>query len=469
MRLTFATSALNRAPKGYTQVRLVEGDLRRLVREGGRDIVEVGTPKRDKVTRRKFVTICRSIIQAAKQNKAKKIAVQLSLSPFPQLSSIPLPELGSIIATAFEMANYEHVSYKSKPKEGWGMVDEVLICSNTPKEMQAGFKRGQAIGQAVNACRELANTPGGDMTPKLLAEAAHKAVEKLDVVVSVLDRYDIEQEGMGAVLGVAKGSVHEPQFIVMEYRGGGDEQRPVVLVGKGVTFDTGGLQVKGSDHMYEMHMDMSGGAAVIHAVALAAKLKVKANVVGLVPAVENHLGGDAMRPGDILTSLSGKTIEILDTDAEGRVILADALTYAKRYNPAVVADAATLTGAALGTLGQQASAIMTNDESKISEFLDLAEASGDYMWPLPMWEEYDYIVKGRFGDVPNIPAEGNTRYAGAIGGGKFLEVFAKDLKCPWIHIDTAPRMTSAQGDELAKGAAGAPVRFFLSLIERYAR
>jgi len=198
--------------------------------------------------------------------------------------------------------------------------------------------RGQIIGQAVNACRELSNTPGGRMTPKLLAKAAQDAAKEANksvgasskLTVKVLGRKEIEKLGMGGVLGIAGGSEQEPQFIVMEYFGAAKGERPTVLVGKGVTFDSGGLNLKPGDHMYEMHMDMSGGAAVIHAVALAAKLGVKANVVGLVPAVENMPGQGAVRPGDILTSMSGKTIEVLNTDAEGRVILADGITYAKK-------------------------------------------------------------------------------------------------------------------------------------------
>jgi leucyl aminopeptidase len=440
------------------------------VREGSATWIELGAGKAGEMTQRRFIILCRGIIRAAREFKQKKIALDFSLTPtlFKNLKKISPEELSIITATAFEMANYEHVSYKTKPKEGWGEVEEILLLSPTSPSIEAAVTKGQLIGQEINACRELSNMPGGDMTPKALAAAAKTAIKGTKATLKVLGRAQMTKLGMGGVLGVAKGSAHEPQFIIMEYFGAPKSQKPVVLVGKGVTFDTGGLQIKPGDHMYEMHMDMSGGAAVIHAVALAAKLKLKANVVGLVPAVENGVTGDAMRPGDILTSMSGKTIEILHTDAEGRVILADALTYAKRYNPAVVADAATLTGAALTAFGEQASAYMTNDEDKIVEFLDLAEASGDYMWPMPMWEEYDYIVKGRFGDVPNIPAEGNTRYAGVIGGGKFLEVFAKDLGAPWIHVDIAPKMVASSQDNLAKGAAGAPVRFFLALIEKYA-
>ena len=175
-----------------------------------------------------------------------------------------------------------------------------------------------------------------------------------------------------------------------------------------------------------------------------------------------------MRPGDILKSLSGKTIEVLNTDAEGRVILADGITYAKRYNPAAVVDVATLTGAALVALGTAASAVMSNDD-EFSELLqELGEQSGDYLWPFPLWEEYDEMVKGTFGDVPNISTMGNSRYGGVIAGGKFLEVFAKDLECPWAHLDIAPKMTSTPGEQLAKGATGVPVRLLLALIESYA-
>jgi leucyl aminopeptidase len=239
-----------------------------------------------------------------------------------------------------------------------------------------------------------------------------------------------------------------------------------VLCGKGVTFDSGGLNLKPSEGIYEMHMDMSGAAAVIHTVVLAARLKLKRNVIALAPAVENMPSGSSYRPGDILKSLSGKTIEVLNTDAEGRIILADALTYAERYKPQLVVDVATLTGASLIALGQVASAIMTRDEKLADKIREWGEEAGEYVWPLPLWDEYDYIVKGTFGDIPNIPAEGNTRYAGVIGGGMFLYQFAKNHPA-WVHIDMAPRMTSAKGDNLAKGAVGSPVRLLLKIIEEF--
>jgi len=479
MKLTFSEKEIGQAPKGYIRVKVVEDGKTKFVEKEGVEWLEVGSKKWAEVNRRKFVLLCRSIVAVAKQNKIKKIAVQLNQSPFPQMKGAPLPELASTIATAFEMANYEHTTYKTKPKEGWGVVEEVLICGKTPKDMQAGFKRGQAVAAEVNACRELSNTPGGDMTPKTLAQAAKKALAGTKGRVKALGRREMQKLGMGAVLGMAKGSAEEPQFIVVEYFGAGSpstrsarsgqSKRPVVLIGKGVTFDTGGLNIKTGDHMYEMHMDMSGGAAVIHSVALAAKLKLKVNVVALVPAVENAPGQDAVRPGDILKSLSGKTIEVLNTDAEGRVILADAITYAKRYNPVCVVDVATLTGAALVALGLQCSGLMSNEQKFEDELRALGEESGDYLWPFPLWEEYEGMIKGQFGDVPNISTEGNSRDGGVIAGGMFLREFAKELKCPWAHIDMAPRMTSAPNEFLAKGAAGAPVRLLFALIESYVK
>ena len=466
MKLTFTQKPIQQAPKGYTRIRIVEEGQSRFVVEDGVETLEICSKKWSDINQRKFIVLCRSIVASAKQNKRTKIAVQLSNSPFPQMKGVPLPELGSIIAQAFEMANYEHTSYKTKPKNGWDVVEEVLICGETPKDMVAGFARGQTIAKEVNTCRELCNTPGGDMTPKTLAKAAKAAILGTTATVKVLGEKEMQKLGLGAILGMARGSAEEPQFIIMEYKGGPASQKPLVLIGKGVTFDTGGLNIKPGDHMYEMHMDMSGGAAVIHAVALAAKLKLKANVVGLVPAIENAPASGAVRPGDILKSLSGKTIEVVNTDAEGRVILADAITYAKRYTPSAVVDVATLTGASLVALGTQASGFMTNEQSlTIADHMRLAEDSGDYMWPMPMWDEYEDMVKGGFADIPNIPTTGNSRYGGVIAGGMFLWQFAKELKCHFTHIDMAPRMTSAPGEHLAKGAAGAPVRFLLKLIE----
>lgn len=451
--------------KGFIPVRFIEGALSRY--SGKELLVSYGEKK--SLPRRKLILFLRKVVSVAKQNRLKTLDINWKDIRALASKDIPDPMLGKLAGEAFVMADYEHVMYKEKPKEGFSFIDTIAV-RNTPEEAKRdGFWIGEQIGAEVNACRTLANTPGGDMTPKKLAAAARAALKGTKAKVKVLGRKEMQKLGLGAVLGIAKGSGEEPQFIVMEYWGTAKKEKPVVLIGKGVTFDTGGLQIKPGDSMLGMHMDMSGGAAVIHALALAAKLKVQVNVVGLIPAVENSPSGEAVRPGDILKSLSGKTIEILHTDAEGRVILADALTYAKRYNPRAVIDAATLTGAALVALGTQASGLMSNNQKFEDTLRLLGEESGDYVWPFPLWEEYDAMVKGTFADVPNISTDGNSRDGGVIAGGKFLEVFAKELGCPWAHLDIAPRMTASPNEFLAKGAAGAPVRLFLALIEHYAK
>lgn len=302
------------------------------------------------------------------------------------------------------------------------------------------------------------------MTPQVLAKAAKQAVTGLPVTVRTLGVPELKKLKMGALLAVGKGSDTPPTFTIMEYKGGAG--KPIVLAGKGITFDSGGLNLKSGDG-HEMHMDMSGAASIIHAVALAARLKSKKHVIGLIPAAENMPSGGALRPHDIITSLSGKTIEVINTDAEGRLVLADALTYAKRLSPSVVLDTATLTGGSLSALGMHASALLTRDEDLAALLLSLSETSGDYLWRLPMWDEYEDSVRSTFADVANSQSGGAGRYASATNGGMFLWQFAKELDCPWAHLDIAPRMTSTKGDELAKGAAGEPVRLLYAFIESW--
>ena len=250
----------------------------------------------------------------------------------------------------------------------------------------------------------------------------------------------------------------------MEYAGGKKGDKPIVLVGKGVTFDTGGINLKPSNSLLGMNMDMSGGAAVIHTLALAAKMKLKKNIIGLIPSVENMASGKSYRPGDVIRSMSGQTIEVLNTDAEGRVILADALTYAQKYNPEVVVDVATLTGAAMVALGERASAIFTEDDNLAKIMENVGEKTGDYVWRLPMWEEYENEIKGSLGDWTNVHNK-DSRYGGAIYGAIFLHQFIKGYK--WIHIDMAPRMVAMAGENLTVGATGSPVRLLHKFIEEY--
>ncbi|MBI4159923.1 leucyl aminopeptidase family protein [Candidatus Wolfebacteria bacterium] len=436
--------------------------------------IEIGIGAREEMTRRRLIVLIRQIISTAKIHGVKKISLSFSDFRFAHLGTSE-NDLAELMGVNFEMANFQFVKYKTPPPEGWIFVEKIEIAGASAPAKKA-FKQGQIIGDGVNYCRTLANTPGGEMTPRKLAQAARAALRGARVKVKILGKREMARLRMGGILGVSRGSDEKPQFIIMEYWGAGRRRQsassrhpsaPVVLVGKGVTFDTGGLNVKPENYMYEMHMDMSGGAAVLSAIALAAKLNIKKNIVGLIPAVENMPSGSSYHPGDVLKTYSGKTIEILNTDAEGRVILADALGYALRYNPRLVVDVATLTGAAMGALGQRASAIFTKDEKMEKLFRELGEESGDYVWPFPLWDEFEDEIKGTFGDWANM---GKTRYGGAITGAIFLHQFVKDKKgdtVPWVHIDMAPRMTAVEGEHLAKGAAGAPVRLLIKLLERF--
>jgi leucyl aminopeptidase len=434
----------------------------------GKKMLVIGVPKDEKMNRRKFVVLVRNIVRKTKEDGMKKITVNAD-ELFNLLPDFTKEELAEIVATNFEMANYEFNQYKTKPEEGWNDIEEVIVVGAVSTKFQESFRRGKLIGEEVNKTRTLANMPGSAMTPTVLAHKAVEAVKGLPVKVKILHDKDIKKLKMGALLGVAQGSTEPSKFIIMEYMGAGEGQKPIVLVGKGVTFDTGGLNIKTEEHMFGMNMDMSGGAAVIHTIALAARLKVKKNIVVLVPAVENSPSGHAYRPGDVLKSMSGKMIEVLNTDAEGRLILADALTYAKRYNPMLTIDVATLTGSVCVALGEECSGIFTKDDGLADQTILLGERSGDYMWRLPLWEEYDVYIKSRIADIANLGHEGGNMSigAGAITAAAFLYAFAKDISGTWLHIDMASRMTTTSHEKLADGAAGAPVRLLLKLVEEY--
>ena len=445
--------------KETVRVRIETGTLDEVVRlaDGRREMkMCVEDPK--KMTRRGFILLVRRIVVSAKAKRMKRLVLSAESLHF---KSLPIgnEDLGELCAVNMLMAHHAFTEHLAKPKDGFPVIDEIVI-EGADRDFRRGLERGILIGTETNACRRLANLPGGDMTPSVLANEARRVAAKLPIKVRILGVPEMQKLKMGGVLGVGKGSAFPAKFIVMEYFGGKKGEAPTVLVGKGVTFDTGGINLKPGDSMLGMNMDMSGGAAVIHALAAAVRLKVKKNIVVLVPAVENMPSGTSYRPGDILRSMSGKTIQVDNTDAEGRIILADALTYAKRYGPALVVDVATLTGAAVVALGERASALFTQDRNLEQRLRELGETSGDYVWPLPLWDEYDAEIKGTFGDVSNL---GKTRWGGAITAATFLKQFADGY--PWVHLDIAPRMTAVEGEYLAKGAAGAPVRLLVKLLE----
>lgn len=410
---------------------------------------------------RKNPLVARRYVQYAKSERVSEFA-----TPFGKALGLGKKEAASLFAANAVMAEFDFNKYKEKPESGWPEVKTIYLAAAQKDlaEIKQGIKEGLTIGEEVNHCRELANTPGGDMTPIKLAEEAIRAGKEADLKVRILDEKKMKRLGMGGVLGVARGSSEKPRFIIIEHFKGLKSQKPLVLVGKGVTFDTGGLNIKPEQYMLDMHMDMSGGAAVIHGMVAIARLKLPVNVVGIIPAVENMPSGTSYRPGDLLKTMSGKTIEVLNTDAEGRVILSDALYYgATKYQPGLMVDFATLTGAAHVALGNYVSAVFSNRDALLEKLEEIGKRSGDYVWRLPLWDEYLTEIKGTFGDLAN--AGKGDRYGGAIQGAKFLEQFAANT--PWAHLDIAPRTTTVEGEYLSKGASGAGVRYIVELAKGY--
>ncbi len=467
MKITFKNS-LKEAKKDTLFISVGPKNKDEIIKENG--VKTLFLKCEEKMTLRKLFLLVRKMVAMAKGIKAEKMAFDFSDFKFKSMKLGDV-ELGELIGSQLDFANYEFVEYKTSTEEGFNFVKEIII-SGVNKEIEKAILKGHTIAEEVNKTRTLANMPGGDMTPQILAQKAKEAVKNLPVKVTVLGEKEMEKQKMRAILSVGHGSDEESKFIIMEYYGAGKKEtrgeqsrtKPIVLVGKGVTFDTGGINLKPSNSLLGMNMDMSGGAAVIHTLALVAKMKLKKNVIGLIPSVENMASGKSYRPGDVIRSMSGKTIEVLNTDAEGRIILADALTYSQKYKPEVVVDIATLTGAALVALGERASAIFTDDEDLSKVIEKAGEETGDYVWRLPMWEEYENEIKGSLGDWTNDHNK-SLRYGGSIYAAIFLYQFIKGHK--WVHIDMAPRMTAMQGENLAGGALGTPVRLLYRFIEEY--
>ncbi|MFZ3032048.1 MAG: leucyl aminopeptidase [Candidatus Moraniibacteriota bacterium] len=429
--------------------------------KNGIETLVLAIGKGQDMTRRKLMLLARRVVREALAKKYEEVVIDFQAFHFSHLK-MAVVDLAELLAVNFLMAEFSFQEFLTVPKEGFPRIKNIFLTGVSGKEIKSGIERGMVIGEEVNQSRHIATMPGGAMTPEILARHARASVKGLPVKVTVLDEKQMTKLGMGGILGVGMGSEARPRFIVMEYFGTKKTEHPTILVGKGVTFDTGGINLKPSDSILGMNMDMSGGAAVIHALAAAARLKVRKNIVALIPAVENMASGSSYRPGDILHSMSGKTIEVLNTDAEGRIILADALHYAKRYTPSLVIDVATLTGAAMVALGERATALFTEDEKLELKLRHLGEESGDHVWPLPLWDEYDAEVKGTFGDVANL---GRTRYGGAITAAVFLKQFV-DKAYSWVHLDIAPRMTTLPDEFLSKGSAGAPVRLLVKVLEK---
>jgi leucyl aminopeptidase len=305
----------------------------------------------------------------------------------------------------------------------------------------------------------MVNEPSNFMTPSNMAEAARQLARKYGLKVEVFEKEKMKELGMGGLLGVSQGSQQPPRFIILSYKGSDSDDIDISLVGKGITFDSGGIDIKPSDSMEDMKGDMAGGASVMAALIALAQLKPKINVTALVPATENMPSGTAMKPGDIITALNGKTIEVINTDAEGRLILSDALSYAKKLGAKAIVDVATLTGACHVALGSVCSGAFTNNQELADKVIAAGNETGELMWQLPMYDEYKEQLKSDVADIKNI----GSRWGGAITGGKFLEEFID--KIPWVHLDIAGTYeTDKERGYLVKGATGVPVRTLVNLI-----
>jgi len=356
---------------------------------------------------------------------------------------------GEALASAVGEALYLYRDTKPSAPPASKLQTVSLVCTKAESTaVAAGLKRGEAIAAGTTLARECANRPANHCTPSYLAEQAKKLGKAHGLKVEVLDRKACEKLGMGSFLSVAQGSEEPPRFIVARWMGAAKTDAPVVLVGKGITFDTGGISIKPAAAMDEMKFDMGGAASVLGTLSAVAQLGAKVNLIGIIPTCENMPSGRAIKPGDVVTSMSGQTIEILNTDAEGRLILCDALTYAERFKPAVVVDIATLTGACVVALGHHRSGLFCADDALAAELLAAGETALDPAWRLPLDEEYAEGLKSNFADVANV----GSRDGGAILAAMFLKRFTEKLR--WAHLDIAG---TAWNSGVAKGATGRPV------------
>ncbi len=385
------------------------------------------------------------------------------------VGNLDLAEAAEAIVEGALLGLYRYTEHKTEnDKKKIESLTLVTLEKARADVIRDAVHRGSVVASSVNFARDLINAPSNDKTPRLFVERVRDAAKEAGAKLTVYDEKQIEKLGFGCLLGVAKGSVEPPRFLVLEHHGGG-RAKPIVFVGKGITFDSGGIALKpleapGADPMWVMRYDMGGAAAAIGAVLAAARLKLPVNAVALAPLTENMPSGSAQKPGDIVRSFGGQTVEVLNPDAEGRLVLADALGYAATLKPQAVVDLATLTGAIKVALGKHAAGMFSNDPGLAKRLLEAADRTSERVWQFPLWDEYDEQIKSDFADVKNT----GGRSAGSIVAAKFLQKFAKGLR--WAHLDiagtawveTAP--DSPKKEYLPRGASGYGVRLLVQLL-----
>ncbi len=433
---------------------LKEGEMESILTLDEKRIIISNCGKKEKFNQRKFRIWIRKILSNLALKKLEKIEILLKNFPF-EKSFLVKEAVCNLI-----LADYKFSRFSQKKKE----VKRINLLIENSKNFLNDLEEGKIIGEAVNFARDLSNSPAQDITPIKLAQIAKKEFKGSCFQVKILDKKEIDKLKLEGILAVSKGSIQEPRLIILKYFGTQKSKNfDLGFVGKGVTFDSGGLNIKPWEGMIDMYMDKSGASAIFGAIKAISKLKLPLNIVGIIPAVENMPSSSSYRPGDILKIYNGKTVEVINTDAEGRLILADALSYLeKNFKPKFILDVATLTGAAIVALGQRVIALFTNKEELEEKLRKIGEKSGDYVWLLPLWEEYQEEIRGDFADLRNV---GKTKYGGAITGAIFLKNFIENT--PWVHLDIAPTMTSIENQGLSKGATGAGTRYLIEFAKNF--
>jgi len=429
-------------------------------------ILLVGLGKESDIDIKRYKEVIGAGIIFSQGKKYKKIGL---LIPSSLVKKFGEYAIGLETAVAVGIASYAYDEHKSDVDAKISQLEHVEIVdtfeSAGKRQFEKGISEGKMVAEGVNFARHLGNTPPTVMTPTFLAHEAEQLSKKnKKLKTTILSEADMKKIGMGCILGVSRGSEEEAKFIIVEYWGASKKDAPTVLVGKGITFDSGGLDIKPRDAMIDMKFDMLGAASVLASIKVAAELGLKKNIIVLIPAAENMPSGTAYRPDDILKAMNGKTVEIKDTDAEGRLILADALCYAEKYKPKEVIDLATLTGACMVAIGTERSGLFTPEEKLSKSLQEASEEVGEQLWRLPLGEEYSEAMKSEIADIKNT-SEG--RFGGASTGAAFLQFFTS---YPWAHIDLASAIYASKGKPwIRAGANGFGVQLLVSYLCKFGR
>jgi len=427
-----------------------------------RRVLLVGLGKRSAFTPTTLREIAGSAAQRARELKVERYSFELPIT-----DGVALADAAQALTEGSLLGLYTYQHYKTGlTADDQHQIAELTVISSVDEStISQGVQVGQVVARGVALARDMANGPGNDITPTKLGEVALGLAQTTSLKVTVLGLEELREQGFGGILSVSQGSQQPPRFIILEHNGSkeGKETLTVCLVGKGITFDTGGISLKPGERMDDMKMDMSGAAAVLGTMQAVAELNLPLHVVGLISAAENMPSGTAYKPGDVIKTLSGKTVEVLNTDAEGRIVLADALYYAQRYNPAGIIDLATLTGAIVVALGSEATGVMSNNDELCNRVLRAGEATNERAWRMPLWEAYYNIIKGDVGDIKNT----GGRPGGALTAAAFLWQFVGDY--PWVHMDIAGTAWVDRPNPITpKGATGVGVRLLVHALREWA-